>query len=293
MKNQLRNKNNWVKKCQYFRAIPLETVLLHNGAKQDIHDKKKWHTLQGPISITGPKFFNWQCNYGGGGAIDLVMHLQNCDSSAAITYLSIFTSNQPVQENHCPTIRDLPTYRKLLLPKKNNSQLLRVASYLIKQRKLPKLLVYKNIESGIIYADSNANVVFIMRGKGNAVVGAELRGTTHKKWRGIAPGSDKQKGAFYVGTPSSKVLCLCESAIDALSYCTLFPYTLAISTAGANYRIAWINNFILKGFRVVCAFDNDDTGNLMAQQMALLYPMIKRHRPNEHDWNDVLTKIMK
>jgi hypothetical protein len=290
MKNQ--HKSNWINKCQNFRAIPLETVLLHDGAKQDIHDKKKWHTIQGAISITGTKFFNWKYNFGGGGAIDLVMHLKECDFSAAIAYLCIFTPNQP-QWNHCPPVRDFPTCKKLLLPAKNNTQLTRVASYLIKHRKLPEHLIYQTIESGIIYADPKANVVFLMRGKGNAVVGAELRGTTHKKWRGIASGSDTQKGAFYVGSPSFKVLCICESAIDALSYFTLFPHTLVVSTAGANHRIAWINNFIQKGYRVICAFDNDDTGNHMADKMALLYPLIKRHRPEEHDWNDVLRKIMK
>jgi hypothetical protein len=293
MKNQHRYKSNWIQKCACFRAISLEIILLHDGAKQDIHDRRKWHTIQGPISITGPQFFNWQCNYGGGGAIDLVMHLKDCDFSAAIAYLNIFTPNQSAQEKqsiHCPTIRGSTTCKKLLLPAKNKTLLPQVASYLIKQRKLPKDRICQAIESGIIYADSNANVVFLMRGKGHAVIGAELRGTTHKKWRGIAPGSDKQKGAFYVGSPASKVLCICESAIDALSYSTLFPDTLAISTAGATPRIAWIDNFILKGFQVICAFDNDDTGNQIAGKMMRLYPVMKRHSPKEHDWNDVLRK---
>ena len=38
------------------RAVPLETVLLFRGAVRDRHDRRKWHTEQGPLSVTGPKF---------------------------------------------------------------------------------------------------------------------------------------------------------------------------------------------------------------------------------------------
>jgi len=285
------NKNNWKQKCDCLRAIPLETVLLHDGAKQDIQDRKKWHTLQGPISITGLKFFNWQRNFGGGGAIDLVMHLKDCDFSNAIACLSTVKPCQLVHEkrsNHYPKTQYSHECKRLLLPAKNNTQLPRVASYLIKERKLPQHLICQAIKSGSIYADTNANAVFLMRGKCTAIVGAELRGTTHRKWRGLAPGSDKQKGAFYSGSPSFKTLSLCESAIDALSYVTLYPNTLAISTAGANHNSIWIENFIKKGFQVNCAFDNDETGNQIADKLIYLYPVIKRHRPKAHDWNDVL-----
>ena len=42
---------------------------------------------QGPVSITGQKFTNWHRNAGGGGAIDLVMHLADLDVSAAVVWL--------------------------------------------------------------------------------------------------------------------------------------------------------------------------------------------------------------
>ena len=57
------------------RSIPLPCVLLAVGAKPDRGDKSKWHTPQGVISVTGCKFMNWNSNTGGGGAIDLVIHL--------------------------------------------------------------------------------------------------------------------------------------------------------------------------------------------------------------------------
>ncbi len=57
------------------RAIPLEAVLRLSGAKPDRCDQRKWHTSLGVLSVTGAKFMNWTCGHGGGGAIDLVMHL--------------------------------------------------------------------------------------------------------------------------------------------------------------------------------------------------------------------------
>lgn len=35
------------------RAVPLETVLLFHGAVRDRHDRRKWHTDQGPLSVSG------------------------------------------------------------------------------------------------------------------------------------------------------------------------------------------------------------------------------------------------
>ncbi len=59
------------------RAIPLPAVLRLTGAQRDRHDKAKWHTAQGVLSISGMKFMNWNQGTGGGGAIDLVMHLNH------------------------------------------------------------------------------------------------------------------------------------------------------------------------------------------------------------------------
>src|SRR3990172_5642252 len=69
------------------RAVPLETVLIFRGAKRDRHDRSKWHTEQGPVSVSGPKFMNWQRGQGGGGAIDLVMHLADVDFRTAVAWL--------------------------------------------------------------------------------------------------------------------------------------------------------------------------------------------------------------
>jgi len=69
------------------RSVPLETVLTLRGARQDPDDRAKWHTERGPLSIAGVKFFNWHQHQGGGGAIDLVMHLAGVDYRTARSWL--------------------------------------------------------------------------------------------------------------------------------------------------------------------------------------------------------------
>ena len=61
------------------RQIPLPAVLRACGARPNRGDRKKWHTTQGSLSVTGLQFMNWNRGCGGGGAIDLVMHLEDLD----------------------------------------------------------------------------------------------------------------------------------------------------------------------------------------------------------------------
>jgi len=61
------------------RNIDLVAVLKQTAAIADKYDRSRWHTPQGVISVTGHKFFNWTKAVGGGGAIDLIMHLQDYD----------------------------------------------------------------------------------------------------------------------------------------------------------------------------------------------------------------------
>ena len=69
------------------RGIPLESVLRLSGAQPDRYDQRKWHTAQGVISVTGAKFMNWNCGRGGGGAIDLVIHLHHLGFAQAVQWL--------------------------------------------------------------------------------------------------------------------------------------------------------------------------------------------------------------
>jgi hypothetical protein len=122
------------------REVPLETVLLLRGAVRDRHDRHKWHTEQGPLSVSGPKFINWPRGHGGGGAIDLVMHLADVDFRTAVQWLQ-----QHVAVGHLavaqPTAhasgREPPVPeggRKLRLPVPDDRMLDRVRQYLTGRR---------------------------------------------------------------------------------------------------------------------------------------------------------------
>lgn len=279
------------------RNIPLRYVLARTGAKKDRYDKSRWITVKGNISITRCKFFNWTQNKGGGGAIDLAIHLNDFDFKQALYWL---------QKNfYCPP--DIPTYntcicrkddrpdkanleQQLVLPKRDDYKLPRVKQYLCNQRLLPEIMINSLIHSGRLYADNRQNALFLLLGKEKMPVGAELVGTGSIRWRGMAKGSQKNLGGFYVNNENPSHVILCESAIDAISCLVIHPKCLAISTSGLNPNPEWLPFIIEQKWPVFCGFDNDDAGQRMADEMMKLYPAIKRIKPDKKDWNDVLIR---
>lgn len=264
------------------RAIPLETILLLSGATRDRVDTAKWHTGRGVISVNGPKFMNWTRGVGGGGAIDLAMHLGDLPFKDALEWLS---RHVPV---HAPADPIPPPPRLLLLPSRDDRRLLQVRRYLYDQRRLPAALVEPLISIGSLYADPRGNAVFLLLGKEDAPVGAEIRGTTDTSWRGMAPGSRKDLGYFSVPVLEPTSIIVCESAIDAVSCLALHPRALCVSTTGTRPNPLWLPAMIERGKPVYCGFDADPAGDDMACAMIKRYPTVQRLRPARKDWNDVL-----
>jgi hypothetical protein len=266
------------------RALPLTDILRAIAATPARHDPAKWHTERGVLSIHGAKFFNWSQATGGGGAIDLAMHLNRMNFKDAVDWLaSRFTSWPPA----APIMASPPAPR-LALPAAVADALPAVIGYLSAQRRLPLAWLQPLVASGDLYADGHRNAVFLLRNEHNAPVGAELRGTGQQTWRGMAPGSRKHDGYFAVGSPCPQAIILCESAIDAISCRTLYPDRLCISTSGARDNTAWLPALLARALPTYCGFDDDPTGERMAQAMLARYPPVQRLRPPTHDWNDTL-----
>jgi protein strawberry notch len=263
------------------RAIPLESVLATTGARRDCHDRAKWHTVQGTISVTGMKFMNWTQGRGGGGAIDLAMHLNGFDFKAALHWLRCHFPLRDYSESQ-------PPGPPLTLPLPHCSNLCRVKQYLVHHRGITHSLIESLVQSGRLYADTRGNAVFLLLGKENTPVGAELRGTGPARWRGLAPGSQKDLGYFSIDARRATMIVLCESAIDAMSCFLLHPASLCVSTSGARPNPRWLPSLLSQGYPLYCGFDADPAGDAMAQQMVALYPAVRRLRPTQHDWNDVL-----
>ena len=202
------NFNDFRRRADRVRQVPLESVLALRHAVRDPRDRHKWHTEQGPVSITGQKFTNWHRNTGGGGAIDLVMHLADLDVSAAVAWLeqhwpaghvTAGTAGQHTSSNQHDPLSAAPTNqtRRLRLPERDDSQLRRVRNYLTRHRHLCSSLLDPLVEAGTLYADDRGNAVFLLvAGKANRPVGAELRGTGPRVWRGLTPGTRKDAGYF-------------------------------------------------------------------------------------------------
>jgi Protein of unknown function (DUF3991)/Toprim-like len=277
------------------RAAPLEAVLTFRGAVRDGRDRRKWHTERGPLSITGPKFMNWHTGRGGGGAIDLVMHLTGVDFRTALVWLEEHLVAAPLARGE-PAMRDsggealLPeSPGGLRLPVPDGRLLGRVRRYLTECRCLAASLIESLVESGKLYADCHGNAVFVLvAGKANRPVGAELRGTGPRIWRGMAPGTCKDQGYFWIGARGSREIVLCESAIDALSCFQMHPQSICISTSGVRADPPWLGGLIARDYEIHCGFDADGPGDTAAAWMTALHPTVKRLRPSRHDWNDVL-----
>jgi len=273
------------------RALPLESVLLVRGAVRDRRDRRKWLSEQGPLSVSGPKFINWHRGQGGGGAIDLVMHLAGVDFRTALAWLEEHMAAGPLN-TACIAGSGSTAYerpRTLRLPLADARMLGRVRQYLTGCRRLQPSLIEPLVHSGRLYADSRANAVFLMvAGRAQRPVGAELRGSGPRVWRGLAPGTDKDSGYFWIGGAGSREIVLCESSIDAMSCFQLQPQRICISTAGVRSNPPWLQPLLARGYDLHCGFDADVPGDAAATLMMALHPAVKRLRPPAHDWNDAL-----
>jgi len=277
---------SWRARAERLRVLPLSVILEALEAVRDPHDPAKWHTARGVLSVNGPKFMNWCQGVGGGGAIDLVMHVRQLGFGQALEWLEHrFGSLPPPQP---PTTFQA---QSLALPASVSDNWPRVRRYLVEERKLPLVLLEPLAQSGALYADARANAVFLLLNAAAIPVGAELRGTTASTWRGMAPGSRKDRGFFSVTSATSHAIVLCESAIDAISCQALHPDYRCLSTSGARSAPTWLPELIAQGLPVYCGFDADPTGDVMAQRMQQLHPSVRRLRPTVKDWNDVLRQL--
>ena len=303
------------RRADLVREVPLEVVLTSWGAVRDQRDKSQWRTPRGPLSVTGPKFFNWHDQQGGGGAIDLVMHLGGCEPRQAIEWLwnrygSRLSATAPVPPPHstsasCPSRpvvgdrdgkgRHWPS--QLRLPSSSPANLERVRKYLRQRRCLSEKILAELIDAGKLYADNRGNAVFLMlAGKPVRPIGAELRGTGNRVWHGLAPGTRRDAGYFWLGNVGAKRIVLCESAIDAISCFQLQIQQVAdppgqcicISTAGVRPDAPWLRPLLARRYTIYCGFDTDEAGEKASHHMMARHPSVQRLQPPQHDWNETL-----
>jgi len=58
-----------------------------------------------------------------------------------------------------------------------------------------------------------------------------------------------------------------------------------------RYTRKWNGESLLpinKDYEIFYGFDNDETGDILGNKMIRLFPTVKRLRPTNHDWNEIL-----
>jgi hypothetical protein len=283
---------------QRIRAVPLEAVLEGFGAQRDPKDpKRNWRVGASRITVTGDKYFDHNEEKGGGGALDLTLHLLGRDPrhpsgrdlhEAAAWLGAADRARQATQRAQARAVVPTQSVTAQEPPVPDPSRLTRVRWYLTDKRGLPAALVDRLIDKGSVFADSRANVVFRLRDEAGRDIGFEKRGTYDKPFHSV----HGDKGLFFAGSGAAQVAAFVESGIEALSYKALYPAVLAISTTGNAIELPekMGRHLLARGFKVMAAFNADGDGDRFAERFAeRLGGQVQRHRPQGHkDWNLVL-----
>ncbi len=277
------------------RAIPLEAVLDGFGAQRDPKDRHhNWKVGGSRITVSGDRFFDHDAAIGGGGALDLALHLMGRDFKHPTREAFLDAARWlGAQERLAQTVPSSsmdasPRERTLQAPMPDPTRAGRVRWYLTERRAIPQALVDQAMTRGDLFADAHANAVFRLRDETGREIGFERRGTYGKPFHSV----HGDKGLFFAGSTGSTTAAFVESAIEALSYRALHPDRLAVSTTGSAVELPqrMARHLIERGFTVLAAFNADRAGDRLAEQLtARLNTEISRDRPvNAKDWNEVL-----
>jgi len=167
-----------------------------------------WQVNGEPISINGEKFYNHDQQSGGGGPIDLVMHVTGYTFTQAVAYLTHEAGPElaiAAAATHGPRERTAQAQEivargeraPFMQPVRDEDRWPQVRAYLVEQRQLPAGLVDELHERGTIYADSRANAVFLRTNEEGQAVSASLRGTLPgSEFQGLAYGTRRDEGHF-------------------------------------------------------------------------------------------------
>lgn len=294
--------------AELLRDLPLDDVAYQLGLFLDKKGNNRWRGNNHIISIVDTKFYDFGTNQkGGGGAIDLVMHVNQCNFKDALQWLAERFNSQEIAKAVTHHIRtqteeiskyNLTASNKFTPPGADNSHWREVQRYLTKSRKLSEPLIQVLHTNNLIYADKNANAVFIMRNLAGETTGAYLRGTIGKRnpFIGFAPDTKRTAGWFHltIGGQSSDPITravLVKSPIEALSIASLMGNSeKTLYLAADSARSLPISESFRNIPTIIAAYDNDPAGDEISKQIKELIPHATRLRPKAKDWNEQLEK---
>lgn len=290
------------------RNIGLDSIITGFGyekdKKQSDSRRNVYETSVGKISIQGPKFFNFSTNKGGGGAIDLTMHLKNCSFKDACNFLGGTTRKERTTTTRKNYYSEKEKIKETNIPEKDDSKTNIVLDYLVNTRKIPSDFVNLLVKHNAIYANSYGSVVFkhssfLPDDSGKfRTTGATVRGTKNKFKQTLG---NKNEGLFWFGKPVKEAegVILAESPIDIISYFCLksgSPDNCFISLSGLFFPSS-LKEFLPFKKKIILALDNPDfeknptahEANLrLEEEIKLIFPNVIRGIPNFKDFNEDL-----
>ena len=229
------------------------------------------------IVVTGNRWFDNKAGVGGGGAIDLQMHLTKEDFAAACqTLVRDFRGPSigeirlsfPI-ERHIPSQQERRPFHELAaryaVPNEANWRIAR--DYLVETRGIDPAIVDDLHAVGTIFANDhrpNPSIVFLHRTQHGKVEGATLRDTRYQSSFRPCLGN-KLTAWFTVGhLDKAEIVIAVESPIDALSYRTIHACRgdawAVVSCAGATVPDQLMRLVYERRQRFVVALDNDPAG---------------------------------
>jgi len=264
-----------VSRTDALRDIPLADLLASHGFKvcregASFRAKNDRHN----IFTTGQRWFDNAAGVGGGGAIDLQMHLAGGDFTSACRALAAkFGRENAAAQIAAAPVSSRPEERtpfrelasRYAVPDENNWPVAR--AYLVETRCIDAALVDELHALGSIFANDhrpNPSLVFLHRTPCGRVEGATLRDTRHDSAFRPSLGN-KLSAWFAIGSlESNHSIVAVESPIDALSYFTLYSgrdASLAVvSCPGATVPLDLMRHAHARRQAFVVALDRDAAG---------------------------------
>lgn len=296
-------RDNYKATLDRLRGVPLEQILEDSGATWQ-RDKKAFGINGRLLRIDGGKFYDLKSGSKGGGAIDLVKILQECDFTTAVQWLAnqygeasaIRTAGASARERAIEQAKQAAV-APLQAPPETPENWHDAFEYLTGERALPEDLVDVLHERGDVYADDRSNVVFRRYSLRGETVGYVLTGTGETRFKGNR--GAKMDGAYCIGVPNARTVMICESPIDVLSAWTLHKRGgsvnhLYVSSDGTGHLCP----DILRGrANILSGYDNDKAGEkhhgeLLAQLSELgIKTPVTRILSTAKDWNADLKNL--
>lgn len=191
---------NFREMANRYRDFSLIDVLNFLGAEHDNADRQRWDLSNKSVWIGKDedcqRFYDHKTGVGGGGAIDLVSHLQGCDFKSALEILARFSVNSENVPN--TGLKSKPNFpvdqNQFIPPIADPRYLANIVKYMLLERSITKPIVQEQINLGKMYADSRRNIIFLCNDEAGLVTGAEIRGTGNTLYKGMAAGSQRGKG---------------------------------------------------------------------------------------------------